>query len=756
MSSQASSRGAGFFADRKIATKIAIGFAAVLLITVVLSGVSLYSFSSVKDKIDIYSQRVGVVAMVRDIEREFLSMRRFVREFALIGGDEAYKQVMESRQAIDQQIDVALKEIKNPERHAKMTAVKEAFASFGASFGKLSEARRNLDETTAKTLDPTGKRMREELELMQAWSASKEGSSNALILASEGMERLMLGRLAANKMLAHHDKIQAETAEKAFADLSVVLSTFIARATNEDVRKHSTEIADGVVKYRDAFKHAVVDAEEIAESSAALLVKADAIRDNVNFIKESAVKEEKQLEAEAHSLIASSTTLTLILSLAGVLIGVVLAWFIAKAVSSPVKAMTQAMSDLSAGRLDIEIPAQNHKDEIGEMAKAVGVFKDAAVAKIRRDAEMEQERKANAEAQRRAEEAAINSEREMVTNSFGAALTRLASKDLTYRMNDDMPQAYRRLQQDFNAALAQMEEALSDITQGARAITATTQEIAGAADDLSKRTEQQAAGLEETSAALQEITQTVRRAADGAAHAAQIVGETRGEAEKSSEVVTHAVEAMGRIEKSSQGINQIIGVIDEIAFQTNLLALNAGVEAARAGEAGKGFAVVASEVRALAQRSAEAAKEIKSLISVSSTQVEQGVQLVGQTGTALQRIVQQVTEINRVVAEIAGGAKDQATSLGEVNGALGQMDENTQKNAAMVEETTAATHSLRREIEELEQKVAGFHINAHTSASAPAAKARSAASAPRVAMKTMGSGGAARKPAADSESWAEF
>ncbi len=237
-----------------------------------------------------------------------------------------------------------------------------------------------------------------------------------------------------------------------------------------------------------------------------------------------------------------------------------------------------------------------------------------------------------------------------------------------------------------------------------------TQEISTASNDLSRRTEQQASSLEETAAALDEITATVKKAAEGATHARKVVAGTKVDAEKSGEVVRKAVEAMGGIEKSSQQISQIIGVIDEIAFQTNLLALNAGVEAARAGDAGRGFAVVASEVRALAQRSAEAAKEIKGLISTSTTQVGQGVQLVAETGKSLERIMAKVAEINTVVSEIAAGAQEQATGLQQVNTAVNEMDKVTQQNAAMAEEATAAGRSLAQEAEQLTGLVGQFQL----------------------------------------------
>lgn len=320
-------------------------------------------------------------------------------------------------------------------------------------------------------------------------------------------------------------------------------------------------------------------------------------------------------------------------------------------------------------------------------------------------------------AQRQAEEDATTAERALITASIGAAVGKLADKDLSYRLTEDLPSAYHQLQTDLNTALQQLEQAMAHVATSAETIKSGTSEISTAANDLSSRTEQQAASLEETAAALEEVTSTVGKTAQNAIHAAEIVTAAKAGAEKSHEIVRLAIEAMRKIKKSSQEIAQIIDVIDEIAFQTNLLALNAGVEAARAGDAGRGFAVVASEVRALAQRSAQAAKEIASLISSSTREVDQGVDLVGQTGVALEEIVCRVSDVNQVVSEIAAGAKEQALGLREVNVAVSQMDQATQRNAAMVEETTAATRNLRLEMEELLGLIAHFHIGRDATAS---------------------------------------
>jgi methyl-accepting chemotaxis protein len=294
--------------------------------------------------------------------------------------------------------------------------------------------------------------------------------------------------------------------------------------------------------------------------------------------------------------------------------------------------------------------------------------------------------------------------------ALAGGLKRLAGGELTCEIETDFAPEYERLRVDFNDAVRGLQSTVQEITARVGTIRLGTQEIADASDDLAKRTEQQAAGLEQTAAALQQITGTVGRTAEGSQEARRSATATQSEADRSGQVVRDAVSAMAAIEASARKITQIIGVIDEIAFQTNLLALNAGVEAARAGESGRGFAVVASEVRALAQRSAEAAKEIKALIATSTQEVERGVALVGETGEALGRILSQVASISRVVGEIAASAQEQATGLHEVNTAVAEMDQVTQQNAAMVEQTTAATRSLAHEMEQLNTLTGRFVV----------------------------------------------
>lgn len=378
--------------------------------------------------------------------------------------------------------------------------------------------------------------------------------------------------------------------------------------------------------------------------------------------------------------------------------------------------------------------------------------------------EREEDQRA-AEAQRKIAEAeAIAAAERMVVGSFGQGMSALAAGDLTYRITSDVPEAYVQLRADFNAAVASMQDAMAAISRNASGVRGGASEVAQAADDLSRRTEHQAATLEETAAALDQVTVTVRKTAQGAARANDLVDNARSETAASGDVMLQAVSAMSEIEKSSNQISQIIGVIDEIAFQTNLLALNAGVEAARAGDAGRGFAVVASEVRALAQRSSDAAKEIKTLISASSQQVGAGVKLVDQAGGALQKIVAQVTEISALVSEISASANEQSSALGEVNTAVNQMDQATQQNAAMVEQTTAASRSLSGEADELSALVARFRVEDGSAELRPvASRERKPAPQPVAALQTRVAAFSGRKHAAGAlktrsreEEWESF
>lgn len=440
---------------------------------------------------------------------------------------------------------------------------------------------------------------------------------------------------------------------------------------------------------------------------------------------------------------AAPTTLTAVAG--GALAGIIaVALWSKKAVCDPYVNTVVRMEGIAAGDLTSPIGFTEHRDCVGRMTRAMEVFR------------------ANGEVVKTATAA-----QEQVVGALGAGLSKLAASDLTHRIEQSFPADYERLRVDFNRAMDAVSEVMTAVTEATSGINNGASDIRQASDDLSQRTEQQAASLEETAAAMDEITGTVRETAAGASRANAVVAEAREDAEQSGDVVRRAVDAMNGIERASAEISEIITVIDGIAFQTNLLALNAGVEAARAGDAGRGFAVVASEVRALAQRSADAAKDVKAKIMASSEQVEVGVELVSETGKALQRIIGRIGDISALVGTIASSATQQANGLQQVNTAVSEMDGVTQQNAAMVEQATAAARSLAEEADELARRVSQFRLDetqrvpAASQNTVHALQVRATQAGREIARSSrkwvaVGGGGAAAAASVPQDDWSEF
>lgn len=415
-------------------------------------------------------------------------------------------------------------------------------------------------------------------------------------------------------------------------------------------------------------------------------------------------------EAEALAPLAELRRAILLYSLAAAGLCGLLGWAAARMVTAPLARLAASTRAVADRRYDLPIAHADRPDELGELATALTQLRDELAEADALTAERE----------------AARLEQDRVVSELGTALSRLAEGDLTRPVHATFGPEYERLRNDVNTTIANLNAILATVVENAGRISQKAEEISSSSDDLSRRTENQAATLEQTAAALDELTTSVKSSAVGAAEVDDVVNKARAEAEQSGGVVRDAVAAMSEIERSSNEIGQIIGVIDDIAFQTNLLALNAGVEAARAGEAGKGFAVVASEVRTLAQRSSDAAKQIKTLIGGSAHHVRQGVHLVGRAGEALTSIVDRVAHISELVSDIATGAKEQATGLSEINMGVNQLDQVTQQNAAMVEQSTAASHALHQEARQLSEVVAQFRLrDAPRPAEPPKAKPRS-------------------------------
>ena len=441
----------------------------------------------------------------------------------------------------------------------------------------------------------------------------------------------------------------------------------------------------------------------------------DAVARSLHYQQTLKTNGEQELQQSLITLVGLAIALGLLLTIA---VRMLLA-----RVLTPVADTASAMQAMADGNLDVALDVRPGKNEIGTMVEAFEVFRESARARRVAEQEILEGRR----------------DQEKVLNALGSALGQLAEGRLDARLGDDIPPAFSTLRCNFNAAMESIGGILQDVAHAADGVRMGSSEISAASSDLAVRTEHQAARLEETAAAMTQISQTVQETADTLDGANQTVSVARGDAAQGGDVARRAVAAMGRIESSSQQISEIINVIDGIAFQTNLLALNAGVEAARAGDAGKGFAVVANEVRALAQRSADAAKDIKGLIGESVQEVEAGVRLVAQTGEALDRIVSQIGTISGMIDTVSMTSREQAEGVNQVSQAVSDMDQSTQQNAAMVEQSTAAARSLAAEADRLAELVSRFQTGKPGATASARPQARPSqppagrAAAPRVA-----------------------
>ncbi|MBX5068106.1 methyl-accepting chemotaxis protein [Rhizobium lentis] len=598
---------------------------------------------------------------------------------------------------------------------------KKAIDDAIASLKPLSEAADQIEGRAAGLKDVTG-RIVDSLPELQAVAARRvKAVTDKAAETAKTVERAKTSQRDGQKLTTSAYVIQIVMAKLTLAPTHANFQRLSQEITA--VRKSLEMLisnAGGVAQF-DNLKKKLLPALDKMQTSAADLVRISLQREDefraaaadvdrmwaqLTAFAEMQRQNAAEERADANSMSLGTTILGAVIAiLAGIGLTVTL--------KRPINQITSAMRRLADGRLETAIVGENRADEIGDMARALGVFKNNAIAKVEIEERSQIERtRAEEERHRNDEEKrAVEQQIDFAVTALAEGLGRLARGDISQTIATPFFGRMEQLRNDFNSSLLRLQETIDQIRTNTRMIEGNAGQMDISAGNLAKRTEQQAVALEEIAAAIEEITSTVRSSAACADDAREIITDTKKTADSSSEVVASAIEAMSKIEAASDEIVQIIGVIDDIAFQTNLLALNAGIEAARAGEAGKGFAVVAQEVRDLAQRSAEAGQRIKQLIGRSRAEITNGARIVRETSEVLESISTKVVTASEQMDVIARSSREQYNALHEVNSSVNRMDQMTQQNAAMVEETSAATKELADETRTLLQLIDQFQLD---------------------------------------------
>ncbi|MFD2232405.1 methyl-accepting chemotaxis protein [Phaeospirillum tilakii] len=760
-----------WMANFKIGSRIFAGFLLVLILLCVLAVIGWQSLNGAAERSREYARLADQGQKILRLEGDLANLRRQVQVYQNTGTDADYNLIPTLGAKVTDALRVAQNNFRTESRRelvGKMIRLTEDYLANAARLRELDHQRDTAQEAMTRLgaggVDGLG-RLLETL---------RNGSDAALATdLSELRGEWILSRLTAAKYLMAPTRDNADIALRQIDVLQRDLAAFAAKVKSPEAAREIRATIDLAASYAKALNETITSYAATRDLIGSTMPKIAA--DFAAGAAQLSSQLDERLERVANETeSANATAITVLLAVSGlaVLFGVIFAWAIARGITVPVTAMTGAMTRLAGGDHAVDVPALDSHDEIGEMAKAVQVFKQNAIDKLR----MEAEQKAAEDATRRAEEeqrkreAAIVAEVAQVAKAastgdldrridlagkdgfllnlcegvntlvaqtatalkdVASVLAAVAGGDLTRRITGDYAGLFGQLKADVNRTADKLFEVVSNINDAATQITSAASEVAAGSQDLSERSEQQASALEETAASMEELAATVRQNSANAQQANQLAAGAREVAASGGQVVTDAIGAMSRIETSSQKIEDIVGMIDEIAFQTNLLALNAAVEAARAGDAGKGFAVVAQEVRNLAQRSAQASKEIKGLIAESSSQVRNGAELVKGAGRTLDEILGSVKRVADIVAEIAAASAEQASGIDQVNEAVTQMDEMTQQNAALVEESTAAAHSLEDQARHLGEVMAFFNTGQ------PAAAARAAERQPARATTTV-------------------
>jgi methyl-accepting chemotaxis protein/CHASE3 domain sensor protein len=659
------------FTNRKIATKIAIGFACILAITAVLSAIAYTSFVKVGHSFEAFNQRVAVVGLARDVELGFASFRRYAREFLQTGNENYFRAAIQRRDTLRALVARSLAEIKNPERLSKMKHLSDELEAYARNFDKAVGLRREQDKLVREVLDPAGALLATEMDQLQAWAA-KAGNAGAVTIAGDAFKHLMQARLSANKVIARHDQPSADAADKSFTALKSAMTALSGAINTGDVRKLFDETNANLIKYTDAYKTASHDAHEVEKLvNGDMSRQAQAIATDVEAVKNSGIAEEKQIEQETQAEILATERFILMLALGGIALGALLAWLIGRSISVPTRAIGGVLVELSNGNKAVDVPYADRGDEVGDNARAALQFKENLLRIEKMEAE-QKEGEQRAAAQRKAD---------------------------MHKLADDFQQAVGNIVDTVSAASTELEAAAGTLTKTAE----VTQELSGA---VAAASEQASANVQSVASATEEMTSSVNEISRQVQESSKIAGEAVRQAQQTDVRINQLSQAAGRI-------GDVVKLITAIAEQTNLLALNATIEAARAGEAGRGFAVVASEVKQLASQTAKATDEISTQIAGMQTATQDSVAAIKEIGGTIGRISEIAStiaaaveeqgaatqEIARNVGEAAKGTQQVAGNITDVNRGAGETGSASAQVLSSAQSLSGESNHLKAEVE---------------------------------------------------------
>jgi methyl-accepting chemotaxis protein len=640
------------WANLKVKTKILIGFAIVLVLFAVVSATSYRSLVRIGEQFGSYNQIVEVVTTAQGADRAFAELRRRAREFAVTGDEAEIKAVANAEKDVRSAVARGLEITRHTERRKRLQDMQVQLDGYVKNFARVAELKREQWKLVHEVLDTSGLTMRENLEGLAA-KAAQSGDSNAAVLGQTALQALMQVRLYANKVIGRHEPGAAEQVEKFYGDLDRLMVALDGVTKGASFRRDFDEVQALSKRYYAAYGRVVAlghDLEKLVNG--AMRHEAEEIAADAKFIVETGVADEHGIEEDTHALISSTEWLILVLSLAGVGLGFVLAWFIGGAIARPVLAITAVMGRLAKRDWTAEVPSVGQRDEIGQMAQAVQVFKQNGIENER----MQTEQAAAQEAKQRRQKA--------IEDHIGHFETSVA------------------------VTLKTLASASTEMSSTAESMSATAEQTNRQAMAVSAASEQASSNVQTVASAGEELSSSIAEIGRQVAQSTKIAGAAVEEAHRTDLKVQGLVEA-------AQKIGDVVQLITDIAAQTNLLALNATIEAARAGEAGKGFAVVASEVKSLANQTAKATEDIGQQIGAIQSATKESVD-------AIKSIGKTITQINEIATTIAAAVEEQSAATQEIARNVQQAAKGTSEvsaniagvNHAASETGTAATQVL--------------------------------------------------------------